>query len=353
MTLTMFENDPLLDLAPWVGQRQATFRFALSNSVTHEELGNVTPLRGAQLTHDTTRTIKRQLSLALGAADTAAINPLTDRITVFMVFPSGVEYPLGRYMFTDTSKAVFTTGKLGNVVLNDEMFLVDQQITTGINGVGSPVTSVVETTVKNLGVSLEMESSPYTSMESWGIGVGRGQILESLSVSGDFFSPWFSNDTKLHFIRTFDPAVRIPDFDFDSNNKVIREPITETDDLLTAPNTFIVVSNSSGNLANAAIVGRYDVPPSAPHSAANRGFTIARVDDLQLTDGTQAAAVAIGLGIRQTVFQRVTLTTPPDPRHDSYNVIRWQGANWLELAWTMTLTEGAAMTHLLRKSYAA
>lgn len=353
MTLTNFETDPLLDLPAWVGQRQATFRFALSDAVTHEELGEIHPIRTAVLTHDTTRTIKRQLNLSLGAADTAAINGLTERVNVYMTFPNGTEYPLGRYMFTDTSRAVYTAGKLGSFVLNDEMFLVDQQITAGISGVGSSVTSVIETTVKDLGVSLLVEGTPFTSMEAWGIGAGRGQILESLSISGDFFSPWFGNDTKLHFIRTFDPATKIPDFDFDANTKVLREPIIETDDLLTAPNVFIVVSNNSDSLATASVVGRYDVPPSAPHSVANRGFTIAQVEDLQLTDNTQAAAVAIGLGLRQTIFQRVTLTTPPDPRHDSYNVIRWQGANWLELAWSMALTEGAPMNHLLRKSYSA
>lgn len=353
MTLTNFEFDPLLDLAPWVGQRQATFRFALSDAVSGEELGDITPLRSATLSHDTTRTIKRQLNIALGSVDTSAIVAISARINVFMVFPDGTEYPLGRYMFTDTSRAVYTAGRLGNFVLNDEMFLVDQQITTGLNGIGHSVNSVIQETVQGLGISMDMASSPFTSMESWGIGNGRGQMLESLSVSGDFFSPWFGNDTKLHFIRTFDPATQIPDFDFDANTKVMREPIIETDDLLTAPNVFIVVSNSSDSLANAAVVGRYDVPPSAPHSAANRGFVIAQVSDLQLTDSAQAGAVATGLGIRQTIFERVTLTTPPDPRHDSYNVIRWQAANWLELGWSMTLVEGAPMNHLLRKSYLA
>jgi hypothetical protein len=51
------------------------------------------------------------------------------------------------------------------------------------------------------------------------------------------------------------------------------------------------------------------------------------------------------------VFERVELSTPPDPRHDSHNVIRWQGENWLELAWSMPLVEGGEMRHVLRKAY--
>lgn len=352
MTLTNFAFDPLLDLAPWVGQRQATYRFALSDAVSGQQLGEIHPIRAATLTHDTTRTIKRQLELPLGTADVAAIDPISNRINVYMVFPNGAEYPLGRFMFTDSSRQVFTSGRLGNLILNDEMFLVDQQITTGINGRTFSINTVILKVVDELPITVDLENTTFVSAESWGVGTGRGQILEALSVSGDFFSPWFDNNGVLRFIRTFEPANQIPDFDFDVNGKVIREPITETDDLLTAPNVFIVVSNAA-NDARTPVVGRYDVPPSAPHSAANRGFVIADVKDLQLSDVVQAQAVATGLGIRQTIFQRVVLSTPPDPRHDSYNVIRWQGANWLELGWSLTLLEGAAMNHLLRKSYSA
>lgn len=351
MTLTNFEFDPLLDLAPWVGQRQASYRFALSDAVSGEELGDIHPIRGATLAHDTTRTIKRQLNINLGVADTAAINPVSERIKVFMTFPSGVEYPLGTYMFTDTSREVFTSGKLADFILTDEMFLVDQQITSGINGRKTGVMTVILNVLEGLPITVEMEGSPFTSAEAWGLGINRGQILESLSVSGDYFSPWFGNDSLLHFIRTFEPATRIPDFDFDANNKVMRDGIVETDDLLTAPNLFIVVSNAAAN-TNAVVMGQYQVPPNAPHSIANRGFTIAQVNDLQLNDAVQAQAVATGLGIRQTIFERVQLSTAPDPRHDSYNVIRWRGANWLELAWSLSLTEGSPMNHLLRKSYA-
>ena len=350
MTLTTFPHDPLLDLDPWVGQRQCTFRFALSDAVSGEQLGNITPIRNASLTHDTTRTIKRQLTLALGVADTAAINPISERVDVFMVFPSGVEYPLGRYMFTDASRQVFTSGKLGDMALNDEMFLVDQQITVGLSGVGKGVSTVIQEALAGLPVDYDLAASPYLSADAWGLGTGRGQVLEALAVSGDYFSPWFGNDARMHFIRTFYPTNAVADFDFDAGNKVMREGILENDDLLVAPNTFIVVSNAAAD-PSLEVVGRYDVPPSAPHSLARRGFVIAQVENLQVADADQARAVARGIGIRQTVFERVSLTTAPDPRHDSYNVVVWQGEKWLELAWSMALVEGGTMNHLLRKGY--
>jgi len=143
----------------------------------------------------------------------------------------------------------------------------------------------------------------------------------------------------------------MPDLDFDGGNKVMRNSIIEDDDLLTAPNVIIVISNTATS-TNEPAVGIASVPPNAPHSVVNRGFAVPQVVTLQLTDPAQAQAVAQGLVNRQSVFSRVNLVTAPDPRHDSYNIIRWQGVNWIELAWSMALVEGGTMNHLLRRTLA-
>lgn len=350
--LTLLPFDPLLDLPPWVGQRQASFRFEMYNGVTGENLGLVHPMRSASMTHDTTRTIKRQMTLDFGAVDTAAIDTITARIKPFMVFPNGTSYPLGTFMFTDASRQVFSSGKLGSMAMNDEMFLVDQQIDAGIGGnaAGLGVNTLVPKVLAGLPIEFEMQSSPYGSVESWSIGTRRGTILEALSITGDFFSPWFGNDSKLHFIRSFDPAMKIPEFDFDAGNQVLRADIIESDNLLTAPNRFIVISNSATD-PTLPVFGSASVPQTAPHSLANRGFEILETQDLQVAGIGQAQAIAQNLVNRQTIFETVSLTTPPDPRHDSYNVIRWQGELWLELGWSLAMTEGGAMNHLMRKAY--
>ena len=98
-------------------------------------------------------------------------------------------------------------------------------------------------------------------------------------------------------------------------------------------------------------MGIATVPPNAPNSVANRGFAIVKTEDLQLADAAQAAAVANGLVQRRAIFEQVQLSTVADPRHDGYNVIRWQDANWLELSWSLTLKPGEPMVHVMRKSY--
>lgn len=351
-TLTTLGTSVDFNLLDQVAVRSATFRFGLVDGVTGEVKQDLTPLRSATLNHDTTRTIKRQLSLSLGVEDTARIKPLVDRVLVYMVTADGTEWPLGKYMFTDSSLTPTTAGDLANLVLNDEMFLLDQQISKGINGVKKSINATIAQTLEDFpSIAFDAEASFFEGAQAWSIGAGRGQILLGLALAGDLFSPWFDNNGVLRFIRSFDPA-RVPcDFDFDTGHSVIRAGIVETSDILTAPNRFIVVSNTTTGSAAIPIVGVSDVPVNAPNSFANRGFYIVETQDLQLASASQAQAVANNLALRSTVFERVTLTTAPDPRHDSYNVVQWQGEKWLELGWSMSLLEGTSMSHTLRKAY--
>lgn len=348
---------PSLDLSAAVGQMNYTFRFELTDSVNGKRLGDIHPIRDATLRHDTGQTIKRSLGLSLGASDTAAVNTLTDRVSVFMVIPgvpcpdtTSGDWPLGLYMFVDDPRRVTTGGDLSQPKLTDEMFRIDQAITTGISGVGRGVDSVILDVLAGQDIIFDIESSNFTSADAWGVGKGRGQILEALSVAGDYWSPWIDNVGVLRFKRTFDPAKQIVDIDLDAGYRVIRNTILETSEILTAPNTIIVISNGAANSAD-PVVGIATVPVNAPNSVANRGFALTKVVDLQASDGAQAQAVANGLVQRQAIFEQVELATPADPRHDGYNVIRWQGANWLELSWSMTLRAGEPMTHTMRKSY--
>src|SRR5262245_17524225 len=347
--LTTLPQNTLLDLQPWVGQRSATFRFQRINGVTGEQLGDIHPIRNASLSHDTSRVITRQLNLSLGAEDTAAINPLTDRILVSMQLGDGSVWPLGRYMFTDETQVVVTSGNLANCTLSDEMFLVDQELIVGYDGFKKNAAQIYEEVLTGLPVTFTIEQGIATMSQAWTIGSNRGSLLDAVAVTGDYFSPWFGNDGDMHLIRTFNPADEVPQFDWDAGNQVYRDGISQTSNILTAPNRFVVVSNT--NAGNGALVGVANVPNTAPNSFLNRGFYITDTKTLQLTDQGQAQEVANGLANRRTLFETVTVNTAPDPRHDSYDVIFWRSSLWLELSWTMSLLEGGRMSHTLRKGY--
>ncbi len=349
-TLTTDDAEPVLDLDAGIGQRVATFRFDLVDGVTGVILGEVHPIRsGASITHDTTRTIKRDLRVRFGVSDTAAINPLTDRIMPSMLV-GGQVWPLGRYMFTDQTDLINTGGTQSDTALVDEMFIIDQQISTAFSSNSGAAAAIIDLVTGLPLPGTDVEPSPFPAVGAWAPGNTRGQILEALATQGDYMSPWMDNSGFFRMIRTVDPDTATPTLDFDRGHRVIQDSITETSDLLRAPNKFIVTSNS-GAATDAAIVGTYEVPPSAPYSIAARGFAIPQVTNLQAGNQAQADAMARNQAIRQNVFRRTSLSTAPDPRHDSYDVVRWQGANWLELAWTLTLEEGAPMTHTLRRSF--
>lgn len=355
---------PDVDLANGVGQQTSTFVFELINGTTGAHKQFLTPIRTSAptLSHDTTRTIKRQLSnFSLGVDDTAAINELTDRVRLSMIIKN-VSYPLGTYVFTDFSKYVRQNGDLANAVLMDQMLIVDQEIDTGfaarfsVQSAGvivldEEINLMIPRLLDDLPIQYDLAVSPYSSNGSWGIGTNRGSIVEQLAIDGDYFSPWFGNDGVMHFIRAFDPVSATPQFDWDTGNSVFLENIIASNDLLDAPNRYIVISNTAIPGATTPVVGRYDVPSSAPYSATNRGFVIPKTFTRQISNTLQANTVAANIGLQATVFQRMSLNTAIDPRHDSYNVVYWQGENWLELAWSFTCVAGAPMNHILRKTY--
>lgn len=356
--LTTEPHHPELDLDAWVGQRTATYRFDNVDIVTgyREQIyprSDVVPT----LSHDSGRIIKRTLTnLWFDAATTAALNTISARIEVFMILV-GVSFPLGQYLFNDQTRARYTSGVISSNSAYDNGFIVDQPLEhgfpiQGLDAIGPRLADVlIRELLTGLPIEYTLEPTFYQSAGSWMAGTSRGYAVEQLSVDGDWLSPWFDNTNVMRFIRSFDPATAVPTFDFDSGNKVMRDPPPiETDDLLGAANRFVVVSNGS-TVTTGPVVGTYDVPSSAPHSIANRGFVIPKVIDRQVEDVGQAQAIAANLGQRQTIFERVELTTAPDPRHDSYDVILWQGEKWLETAWSLPLVEGGKMRHTARKTY--
>lgn len=348
--LTTKDRDIFLDLERGIGVRTWSYEFLHYNGVTGQNYGDLNPyISGAQLQHDVSRIIKRQLALELDVEDTETVNPLTDRIALNMII-RGVRLPLGRYMFTDNLQRVSTGGNQASVQLVDEMFIVDQQISTAFTASQINCTNAIVKLLQGIDLPSDIESSPFIADNASPIGTQRGQILETLATQGDYQTPWMDNTGTLRMIRTIDPATAPATIDFDTEKRIFADTITRTIDILNAPNRFIVVSNSSGS-TEAPVVGTYDVPASAPHSIQSRGFVIPQVVDLQLNDSSQALAAARNLGLRQTIVERASFTAFADPRHDSYDVIIFDGSRWLELSWTLDLTPGGNMTHTIARAY--
>ena len=363
-------TDQMLGPALGLGQRVSTFRYEVSDGLTGIRIGDVTPLRTTipVMVHNTQNTIMRTLTgLNFGAVDTAAMNPITDRISVFMMMSNvdgtTSEYPLGRYMYSATNSQILTGGDLAQNSLFDEMFIVDQQMETpfSITVISGPDAETVDSAIRRLLfplvskglITYTIESSDVPAVGAWPAGTSRAKVLSDLCTQGQFFQPWFSNTGPMKIIRSFNPALRLPDFDFDESGVVHRDTISYTNDFLEAPNRYVVINNSGTTTTGTEIsaVGSYQVPNSAPWSIANRGFAIPQVEVLQAESTVTLSRVAETIAQQNIIFERTQMSTSPDPRHDSYDVIRWQDGQWMEIAYSFQLQEGSPTIRTLRKAY--
>ncbi|WP_307817130.1 hypothetical protein [Micromonospora fiedleri] len=345
----------VLDLPADVGQRSLSFRFDLIDGRTGVRRGPLTPLRDTTptLAHDITGTIVRRVSgLVLGVRDAARLNPLTDRVAISMVVGGQQRsYPLGRYMVGDATELATSSGSTVPLTFFDEMFIVDQELETGFESGGQLVDQAIQRLLEAMPIGeLQVDATELTSVSAWSPGNTRGMALRDLARQGGYFLPWFNHAGRLRLMRAFEPASQPPTIDLDASRRVIRGSVARGSDLLSAPNRFVVVSNDPGEEA-LPVVGTYDVPSSAPHSIARRGFVLPRVVEAQLPSQVAADVYARTLGIQQTVYETVELSTPLDPRHDGYDVVRWDGVLWLETGWTMPLTAGGEMRLTLRRAY--
>lgn len=342
-----------LDGPAYVGQRSISWRFDLVDSVTgYRRAVHPNVASGANIRHDTRSTIKRVITgLTLDRDDTAEFNSITSRLEPFMLI-GDAEYQVGRYVPSDWARFRATSGVSSSASFYDEGFIIDQQLPNafGANSVnGEVVSSMLERFLSAYPISYRIEAvlPEYASLGSWSAGTRGGFILDQLALEGDYLSPWFDNDSVLQVRRSVDD---LPTFDFDANARVLRDSVVEADNLIDAPNRFVVVGNGAAALEG-PVVGFADVPSSAPHSIANRGFIVSDVSNRQVLNQAQAGAIAANLARNQTLVETSELQTPPDPRHDSYDVVRWRGVNWVEIAWTLPFAADAEMNHVLRRSY--
>lgn len=347
-------TDPL-DWPPYAGQHTTTFQFRLVDGPTGVHRGVLSPLRGSTptISHDTTATISRRVNgLTLAAVDAANLRPLTDRVEITMLLPGRPPYPLGRYVIADAVELTATgTATTAPLTLLDEMLVIDQDLETGFEAGGQLVDQTIRRLLDGLPIKAPIiEATEHTTANSWPPGTSRGSVLTDLATAGGYLKPWIDHTGRLRLRRAFQPADRTPDIDLDAGRRVLRDSISRSTDLLTAPNRFVVVSNDLGP-DTTPVIGVYDIPASAPHSITRRGYVVPQVVDAQVTTARQATVYAQTLGIQQTIYEMVELSTPPDPRHDGYDVIRFDGHLWLETGWEMPLDPGASMRHTLRRAY--
>lgn len=347
-------SSALLDLE--VRARREKVRFDLTDPAGRK-IGEVHPQRQCTITNESTAQIKRKLTgFMLTPSDTAAVNPLTDRVRPYWVLDDGSEYPLGLFLFAEASTAVLSYGDRLTGTLVDQGLILAQEIdrTVGFDA-GTSATTAISTTLELAGfygASVAASTFELGSPVAWPAGQAGttwAKILDDLCRKAGAYPAYFDATGTVR-VRTIDNVNAVAPV-LDYRGRIRAGSIVTSNDMLIAPNRYLAVDTSA---TTGSISATYDIPDSAPHSANRRGFRITKVVEAPgVGDVAQAAAAAQAAYTAAPVsYATASWSTTPDPRADTFDVVRlWDGENWLSTSWTLPCIAGAAMSHRANRVY--
>lgn len=344
--------------------RQSTWRFDLLDpTLQNKGVLPVDRTNVPMMQVDVSRAIKRSLtSLVLPPGGIDDIDVIKDRVKVVMITADdNMEYDQGVFLFSDVSRIVLSSGvaiDVGSISMVDQLLIVDQQIDTAISfPPGKQITVAIAELLQVLPIQFTIDPSSAVisatqEAVAWPAGTSRLRIVNELGAMIGYHDLYFQNDGKGRMGLMPNPLTA-PDssvISYPVGGRTYRVSTTRSTNLLGLPNQFVVVNSGATNIP---VYGKYNVPDSAPHSAANRGFVISHVEQLQGIDTNADAITAAEALAREWrfPFETVEMAGPPDPRHDHYSIVDFESVRFLELGWRLPLTEGSDMTHVLRRTY--
>ena len=342
----------LLDLEPGIGQVASTVRFQVLDRDL-QIIGTITPIAAGTMTANTTGTNKRTLNgVNFDAYALNEINPFVDRIKPIWVLEDGTEWPLGVFVFTHVINRLGTYVDVMETTLVDQDFVLTQGTRSTFN---VPVNGSVVTAVEDILSQVRITTSmiPTTSMAqigdalTWPAGTSRLKILQDLCVFGGWLPPFFDNDGTLHIQYPPRMDADPPDHIYWSDDsRVLRASITESDNLLDAPNVYIVTGSGP---SNGPVYAATQVAADLPFSVENRRFEIVSITKPQgITTSAQAEQMANTLAASAKAgFKNIDFQGFADPRHDLFQTVQWDGAMYRETGWSLTLKPGGLHTHKL------
>jgi len=343
----------LLDLT--VSQRAEGFRFELLDSALNK-IGDLYPQEWARIENGTTNAIKRRMNLRIPPDQYDDVNVLRDRVKPYMVLENGSEYPLGVFMFADGSSPEWSFGKVNDASLFDQGLILGQQLRRPIGfEAGALVTDCMRQVAEIGGINaalLDSSSAVLGSPLSWLAGGSEtyASILEQLAKIAGFYSPYFDRNGLLTGRTAIDPNTYYPSLIYAENGRIIAGTIVRSNDLLAAPNVYVVYDNSA---TGQPVLAEYELPDEAPHSIANRGFAVPKIVEAAGI-GTVDQALALAKQMAQTeakAYETVNYQSATDPRHDTFDVLRFLDDLYIETAWAITCKPGGPMEHEIKRVY--
>lgn len=320
------------------------------------------------ITNDTDRPVRRTVdNLSIIARprvdrDTSRyyaddLDVLSMRVRPWWLLSNDAEFPLGWFRWGDDSTKVYSWGRPREASLVDFCSVLDQPLDGNLGfGVGQNVGAALLAIAQGAGfsmISIDATTVILSAPIAWVAGRDtRMKAMESLCSLAGFLPPYFDNSGTLVCRGAPELTYAEAAFSYGWGAGGVRDgSIVESNDLLSAPNRYVVVDGSSGD---APRVGRFDVPDVAPHSFMNRGFYIVRTINLQGMDTATAnldAVAAAAYASDTASYQWLGFASAANPLHDTFDVVEFDGAKYREQSWRLECKAGGAMDHDLRGAY--
>jgi len=311
-----------------------------------------------KISNDSSRKIKRTLSgLEVDPVAAETLDTIGARIRPTFVLEDGTTWPQGVFLFVDAARNRNRAGLELDGSLHDQLFILDQPTDKTVSfGRGRNLSACLESVVNRYGIrraSIESTSRNVGTPIAWAAGETTGlSIMEELCTMAGFYSPYFDNQGKLVIRAAPSPRNAIPDYSYDigPRGRIVADTPVESDDLLDAPNVFIVIDDSA---TKTPIVGRYELPASSPISIANRGYAVSETKSMQgLHDQAAAENAARAMAAESAAgFNAYQFDAIPDYRHDTFDVLTYTGIVCREIKWDLDCDPTGLMSHEVREFY--
>jgi hypothetical protein len=343
----MISTEALLEPAPGLGQRVDSFEYELLDR-DFSRIGELHPATetAVALTASTERATMREISgLEFVGSEQTDVNIFTDRLRPVMVLQNGARFPLGIYVFGEYQRQPWAPR------LKDQGHLLDQKVERSISvAAGQEIVPIFRGLANEIGIdrmTIEVSARAVAEPDAWPAGTTRWTIMSKLATLTGCLAPHFDNDGVLRLRPAPNPIDLEPDHIY-GPGRIVAGSVLETNDSYQTPNRYMAIGASS----TTPIVGVYDVPASAPHSIANRGYIVADTFDAPgVADiETANAAARVRYLSDSRSWQTLSFESLVDPRHDLFDVIRYNNdvetsGLYLEVAFTQGLAFNGVHTH--------
>lgn len=281
-------------------------------------------------------------------AEWAQVNPLTDLLAAVAVDEAGNTTRLGLFFVLDDATRVLSDDVVAPPVpvLADSGVLLDTESPYTMSArVGETLGDAIARVCDAAGVTRRMIDPAGDLVGepiAWPVGTRYTAALASLCQLAGFLPAHFDRDGVL-ILRAPPPPDAAPDVTYTSAD-VIAATRVVSNDLLTAPNTFVVVGAGA---TGGPIVAVAEVDPGLPHSVQNRNRRVVqtiREQGVDTVDQAERLASLVALTASQQATT-VTFSTVPSAAHDCFTLVEVDGVLYQEASWVLPLDGTQPMGH--------